>query len=188
MKLRGYQTYTSPSIRVVKHGRETGHTPQYEIKSQAAIFVDRNVPQTQLDTVGLCDQTREIVAVRTLVAGHAVTFVSVYLRPEARGGHNADWIAKIAAMAANEALVIGGDFNAKHTLWGYKLDSRRGNAVVDAVAHINLELLNDTDVPTRVAEHNKQMDTSPDLTWAITSLESELVCMPRHTGKRPPAH
>lgn len=117
MKLRGYHIYTSPSIPVVRHGQKTGETPEEEIKGQGAIFVDKRVPQTQLHNVGLCDQTRETVAVRTLVAGRD-TFVSVDPRSETRGGHNADCITKIAAVAVNEALIRGGDFSGKHTLWG----------------------------------------------------------------------
>lgn len=83
----------------------------------------------------MCDQTREVVAVRALVARRVITFVSVYLRPEARGSHGADWVPEIAMRANTKNLVIGEDFNSKHTIWGYPLDSRRGKAVVEAMAN-----------------------------------------------------
>lgn len=140
---------------MVRHGRKTRQTPHAEIKSQAAIFVNKNIPQTQLNTVGLCDQTREIVVIRTLVAGRVVTLASADLRRDTSEGHGAKWITKIAKMAANEALVIGCYFSAKHVLWEYHLDIRRSNALVNSMANIDLGLLHNTYVPTRVAEHNK---------------------------------
>lgn len=108
MKLLRYHIYASLWIRVLTHGRKTGQTPQEEIKRQATKFVENNVPQTQLGTVYVRDQTREKLSpARSSQYGSSLCLL--YFRSQTRKGNDADWIACIAAMAANEALVIGVD-------------------------------------------------------------------------------
>lgn len=96
MKLGGFQSYTSPLIQLARRGRLSRDRPSEEVRGQAAVIIDKDIPQTEPDTTDLCKQTREIVALRTFIACSNVTFVSVYLRPGRRGGLGADWIKEVA--------------------------------------------------------------------------------------------
>lgn len=46
------------------------------------VFNVNDMPQTQLGTRALCNETREIVAARLLLGSCNITFVFVYLRQE----------------------------------------------------------------------------------------------------------
>lgn len=68
-------------------------------------------------------------------------------------------------------LVDGEDCNAQQRLYGYPLDSGKRKAVHGAMTNAPLELLKDTDVPTRIAKHKKQRNTTSELTWIIPNWE-----------------
>ncbi|KAH7951768.1 hypothetical protein HPB52_012751 [Rhipicephalus sanguineus] len=53
-------------------------------------------------------------------------------------------------ITGDSRLVIGGDFNAPHTQWGYGHSSKKGNELADLIEKAGLTLLNE--------------DTTPDLT------------------------
>lgn len=119
------------------------------------MFVDRNLPQTQLDTSAYCDQSKEIIAVKVLVAERKINLISVYYRPGGRGGHDLDWVRDLNEALKGESIVIGGDFNSAHTMWNYSKDSRRGKNIVNAMTTARLDLLNEAGTFTRVATHFK---------------------------------
>lgn len=190
--LSGYHAYVNPTITRVSHAtgppctssqpNVPGAQKPTEKRGQAAVLIDRNLPQTQLNTSVLCSPVREVVAVRVQVANRRVTFVSVYIKPGLRNGDDMQWTATLRQLAGADALLIGGDFNARHTAWGYPTDTRRGDAILQAMATIKLDLLNSPDSPTRIAQYARQSDTTPDLTWASTSLRGTWSTMPDSMG------
>lgn len=66
--------------------------------------------------------------------------------------------------------IIGGDFNAKNTTWGYAATDVRGKLLEETMEMNNLMLLNDPFEATRIGLHASQKDTSPDLTFASPGL------------------
>lgn len=60
--------------------------------------------------------------------------------------------------------MIGGDFNAQHAAWGYKIETQKGrNLWLDAQQE-GLTLVTDPSVPTRIGT-SVCADTTPDLTF-----------------------
>lgn len=176
-KLTGFRSYSAPSITTRSRGRKPrtrkSEDSEEEARGSAAILVENGIPQTQINTANWCNSMREIVAVRTLISGKVVVFVSVYLRPGIKGGHDTDWIEELRDITGNDSLVIGGDFNTKHTLWGYKNNTSGGVRLVEVMESIGMELLNDLTVPTRIADRKTDRDTIPDLTWASPGLNGD---------------
>ncbi|KAG0414835.1 hypothetical protein HPB47_008002 [Ixodes persulcatus] len=62
--------------------------------------------------------------------------------------------------------ILAGDFNARHTAWGYPGENARGKNIKKAGLAAKLKLCNSPEVPTRLAQIPGHNDTSPDLTWA----------------------
>ncbi|KAG0443888.1 hypothetical protein HPB47_014415, partial [Ixodes persulcatus] len=64
------------------------------------------------------------------------------------------------------ALLVGGDFNAKHGEWGYAKSSARGAELLRRATDIGLVLINKPGTKARTAPSTNQQDTTPDPTWA----------------------
>ncbi|KAH9371139.1 hypothetical protein HPB48_000030 [Haemaphysalis longicornis] len=109
INLRGFDVYTTPVIRQSHRGRNNGDTSHPDVcNGQAAILVAKSVPQTQLDTIYLCDPNREVVAVRTQLRGQTVTFVSVYWRPMGRSKQDATRVNSLMQTLQGQSVLIGG--------------------------------------------------------------------------------
>ncbi|KAG0413442.1 hypothetical protein HPB47_009405 [Ixodes persulcatus] len=88
-------------------------------------------------------------------------------RPSIRNSVTIDWswVEDLRKMHPDSLVVIGGDFNTRHTSWGSRTDTYHGSNLVCAMKQNHLSLLNDPDLPTRVGQHARQGDTTTDLTW-----------------------
>ncbi|KAH9372256.1 hypothetical protein HPB48_012046 [Haemaphysalis longicornis] len=87
-----------------------------------------------------------------------------------RRQQDATWVNSLMQTLQGHSVLIGGDFNAWHTTWGYPRNNSRGTQLLVAMRHTRLELLNVPEVPTRIAAFASQRDTTPDLTWASPNL------------------
>ncbi|KAG0430883.1 hypothetical protein HPB47_022292 [Ixodes persulcatus] len=67
---------------------------------------------------------------------------------------------------AASMVILCGDFNARHTAWGYDKCSPRERKVMADTQNYHLSLINTPDDPTRIGQSIRQADTTPDLTWA----------------------
>lgn len=85
--------------------------------------------------------------------------------------NEADWIMKL--VTPKRHTILAGDFNARHTAWGYPDKNVRGRNIKEACITAKLELCNNPDVPTRLAQIAGHNDTSPDLTWVSPRLKVE---------------
>ncbi|KAH7968944.1 hypothetical protein HPB52_013057 [Rhipicephalus sanguineus] len=94
--------------------------------------------------------------------------VSVYYRPLTRKDQNDSftWLGKVQAQAASLPIVVGGDFNAKHSFRGYVKTDSRGLVLHDAIEMSTLNVCNIPDTQTRIGLHARQQDRTPDLTLA----------------------
>ncbi|KAM7313879.1 uncharacterized protein ISCGN_003666 [Ixodes scapularis] len=68
-----------------------------------------------------------------------------------------------STIVGGNALVLVGDFNARHTSWGYQEDSKKGKQLAAAIDNERLEIINDLLRPTRTG-NSINRDTNPDLT------------------------
>ncbi|KAG0415106.1 hypothetical protein HPB47_007719 [Ixodes persulcatus] len=61
-------------------------------------------------------------------------------------------------------IVIGGDFNTRHSDWGHEDETKKGQDIYEEYSSAGLTLLNDQRERTRVGQSERQQDSTPDLT------------------------
>lgn len=168
--IAGYQGYFQPSII---------HEGTTDPTAQAAIFIQRNIRRCQLDTSAYCSDTQEVVAVRIdSNSPQKIILVSAYLRPytgrQRRG--NFTWMSHLRSLFPSDGILVAGHFNAANTTWGYRRNTPRGVELEQQASLANLILLNDLDIPSRVALHSLQQCTTPDIAWSSQRLITSWHC------------
>lgn len=73
-------------------------------------------------------------------------------------------LGKIANIAKDSPLIVGGDFNAPHQAWGYAYPSSKGERLYTSASDLDLTLITDPETPTRCGTSSCR-DTTPDLTF-----------------------
>ncbi|KAH9383664.1 hypothetical protein HPB48_025416 [Haemaphysalis longicornis] len=142
--------YHTPTIQDNRSGDAPG---------KATVYIVRSVPQTPINLQKWCNQHQEVVAVLTRPAKTPLLLVSFYERP-GRARLNLGWLHHLRATYPGTPILIGGDFNAPHTLSGYEHDTKRGIQVHDTFTDMNISLINST-APTIPSTRSH----APDLTW-----------------------
>lgn len=164
--IQGYRTFQQATILHQGKGNQ-------QAQGQAALLVRHDCTATELQIPDLCNDFREIVAVKLCPRGHRpMVAVSAYYRP-LTGKHRNDsyqWLGKVQAQAGGLPILVGGDFNAKHQTWGYAKADSRGRILHDAIEMSALDICNTPETPTRIGLHARQQDTTPDLTLATPGL------------------
>ncbi|KAH7953247.1 hypothetical protein HPB49_006457 [Dermacentor silvarum] len=84
-------------------------------------------------------------------------------------------------LAGNRPLLILCDFNAPHTLWGYKFQSKRGKALVKTMEDLDVSLLHEPGVTTRRG-NSVSRDTTPDLSRLSGMLDISWKCEDEDLG------
>ncbi|XP_040074000.1 uncharacterized protein LOC115313370 [Ixodes scapularis] len=78
-------------------------------------------------------------------------------------------------------LVIIGDFNAHHTIWGCHRDNKKGRQLHEAIRQNNLHFCNTPDTPTRMG-NSVSRDTTPDLTLTYGLKDPTWECLTETLG------
>ncbi|XP_077548311.1 uncharacterized protein LOC144161527 [Haemaphysalis longicornis] len=152
-RLPGYVTYTDPT--------EEG----------TAVLVRSNVAATQHVTAqGGCEHTLVEIHARTIGNTGNLYVMSAYCRPSQRQYDFDRVVSQAKRLAGSRPLLILGDFNAPHTTWGYKYQSKRGKALANTMEDHEMALLNEPDVATRRG-NSANRDTTPDLSWLSGALD-----------------
>lgn len=86
--LPGSEHYVNPSIPH-KPTRATNSVPA--CNGKAAVYIDRSLPQAEIDRTTWCTAGQEIVAVRTQLRMRKYVLVSAYYRPQQPRGTRPDW-------------------------------------------------------------------------------------------------
>lgn len=73
-------------------------------------------------------------------------------------------LGKIARLAKDSPLIVGGDFNAPHQAWGYAYPSSKGDRLHTTASDLDFTLITDPETPTRCGTSTCR-DTTPDLTF-----------------------
>lgn len=162
-KIPNYTTYMDPKIpRTYKDKTKSPSTP-----GQAAVLVHKSCHSVQHRWDEASNSNREVIIVRVQPpSGKPVLLVSVYYRPQcnSRTRDSYDWISHIFSLNFSGPVIIGGDFNARSTLWGYSHSDLRGKLLEQVLEYSPLQLCNEPFTPTRIGLHSSQQDTTPDLT------------------------
>lgn len=169
-KIRGYTTYSEPSIT---HQGKVSSPTQPSVVEQAAVLVRSDLGCCKVSVPGQCSKDHEVVIVQVrLPDGKPLLAASVYYRPVTGSQKSVkyNWLRHLVLRYPHTLIVIGGDFNAKSTTWGYDSTDGRGSCLEAAIDDCGLSLLNDPTLATRVGLHRRQKNTSPDLTIATTGV------------------
>lgn len=127
--LTGYFCYNNPTMSGFPNG-------------SASLFIRKTLPQQQIDTKDLCTQDMEITAARVMVAGQNLCVTSVYVRAGKSGIKVADLVKGIC-QRCNDPIILCGDWNAHHSLWGGSRDDTRGRTLIKCFEEYNLAVAND---------------------------------------------
>ncbi|KAG0422128.1 hypothetical protein HPB47_002050, partial [Ixodes persulcatus] len=141
-----------------------GHITNY---GNVATLIKKTHKQTKLNSEAACSDYREVVSTRVNIGETRINIHNIYIRPSV-GSNEANWIKNL--VQKDKHTILAGDFNARHTAWGYANKNARGKNIKKACVAAGLQLCNDPDTPTRLAQAKNQNDTSPDLTWVSPRL------------------
>lgn len=161
MRLSGYCRYTTPAIPYASHG-------------SAAVFVAKHLPQLHLPTTHLSSACVELVAVKVKLGNNLLTVASIYIRPCSTSNNvqlPPDYLLQVKA-ALPGPLLLCGDLNAHHPLWGSHKTDTRGQTIANSLQDSDLLVAN-TGEPTFIrAPHSSAIDVTlhtPDVPahWEI---------------------
>lgn len=94
--------------------------------------------------------------------GKSMYILNIYCKPKKKQAQIRNIVKQPVATAGSCPLVIVGDFNAAHPIWGYRYSNKRGNELAAIIEEEDLTLLTDSTWPTRVG-NSVTTDTCPDL-------------------------
>lgn len=152
-RLPGYITYADPT------------------EKSTAILVKGCVAAIQhLTPQKDCEHTLVEILSQSTKKKSNLLIINMYCRPSRKQPGIREVIQEALLLAKDAPLLIVGDFNAPHQLWGYTYNSKKGKAIVESIEQDHLTLLNDPQTPTRTGT-SVSRDTSPDLTLLAGSLD-----------------
>lgn len=125
--ISGYKAYCCPSISTFANG-------------SSALYIRHELPQCQISTDSLNTADAEFVAVKVSFKKATITVVSVYIRP----GRDCDMMDAFQEWCEQHktGLIVCGDFNAHHTLWGSETTDNRGRRLEEIFLSSQLSVAN----------------------------------------------
>lgn len=162
-KIPYYNTFMEPKIA---HASKDPAKPKTGL-GQAAALVHLSCQAVQHKWDAASNSNREVVVVRIQPpGGKPMLVISLYYRPQCNSKTTAtyDWITYLFSLNFSGSIIIGRDFNAKSSLWGYSQSDLRGKVLRQALKLSSLQLRNEPFVQTRVGLHSSHRDTTPDVT------------------------
>ncbi|KAM7284950.1 uncharacterized protein ISCGN_031948 [Ixodes scapularis] len=168
LNIPGYQKFTQPSICVTPRKNKKLQPPNTAIApiTTTATYVAKQIPSNQINTDHLNDQNQEIVGIECQPPNQSqpITLFNVYWRPNTKIAKT-QWIRDLAQKTKGHRVIIAGDFNSHHPLWGYENTNHNGNTLHNQTAQHKFHLINDVTATTRIG-NSVEKDTSPDLCWS----------------------
>lgn len=117
-----------------------------------------------------CEHVLVEIHSRDIGSSKNIFILNAYCRPSKKDVDiEGTMLDCIRAAKARPTLILG-DFNAPHTQWGYKFQSRRGKHLMNAIEKHNAKILNELKTPTRIGTSTAR-DTTPDLSLLIGDLD-----------------
>ncbi|KAM7313936.1 hypothetical protein ISCGN_003723 [Ixodes scapularis] len=168
LNIPGYQKFTQPSICVTPRKNKKLQPPNKAIApiTTTATYVAKQIPSNQINTDHLNDQNQEIVGIECQPPNQSqpITLFNVHWRPNTKIAKT-QWIRDLAQKTKGHRIIIAGDFNSHHPLWGYENTNHNGNTLHNQTAQHKFHLINNVTATTRIG-NSVEKDTSPDLCWS----------------------
>lgn len=137
-----------------------------------ATLVKRNHAVVQHDTEIKAINHILLELIPTRKTEDSLFVLNIYSSPKCRKHKFRTLFRKTLAITGNRALVIGGDFNAPHGAWGYRIETQKGrNLWLDAQEE-GLTLVTDPSIPTRTVT-SVCAHITPDLTFTKNILDTQ---------------
>lgn len=164
--------------RVVQaRGTEPNWAAVVVLDNSATITVDPAL-QTDCLAVAILDTDKGPLAL-----------MSAYIPPRADIAPHLTRLAAVIRALPTTRLVLAGDFNAWHTLWGSARTNDRGEALADLLAELDLEVLNEGSEPTFQAwRAGREHSSRVDVTFCDGQLLSRVLKWSIHAGATTSAH
>lgn len=133
------------------------------------------IEKTQhIRTITQVDRHTELQAFN-IKTGHNkhITIINTYIPPEHSPGLPANYMIRLQALNTLPNILLGGDFNAKHTDWYIHQDStQRGRDICTQLDQ--LYILNNTNSHTHIPHQANFSLTSPDITLCSSNIAPSL--------------
>lgn len=126
--ISGYDVYKNPSISSFPNG-------------SAALYVRNGVPHIEIPVDDLCTELVDLAAARVQLREKYLSVVSVYARPRVKVA--VDAIVKELCKRCPTPVIICGDWNAHHELWGDARIDERGRLLAEIFEVEELAIAND---------------------------------------------
>ncbi|KAG0417103.1 hypothetical protein HPB47_005878 [Ixodes persulcatus] len=146
VRLPGYVTY----------GTDTGNS-LHTLVSKRLVAIQHHLQQSEPLAILL-----EIIPPATKKK-NPMFLLNIYCRPKSPPTILKHVLEQATHTAANNPLLIVGDFNAAHPLWGYAYTNPRVNLLHKLIEDMNLTFVTDPTTSTRLGT-SVTRDTNPDLT------------------------
>ncbi|XP_040072031.2 uncharacterized protein LOC120844346 [Ixodes scapularis] len=165
-----------PEIVALHETNRSPHLPGHAAyadpteKSTAILIKGCIAAMQHLTTQKDCEHTLVEIISKSTKKKSNLFILNMYCRPSRKQPGIREVIREALFIAKDSPLLIVGDFNAPHRLWGYTHNSKKGKAIVESIEQEHLTLLNDPQTPTRTGT-SVSRDTSPDLTLLAGTLD-----------------
>ncbi|CAK1587356.1 unnamed protein product [Parnassius mnemosyne] len=148
----GAKAHVTCRHRVIQ--KQTNDT-QKPVKS-AVIVVDSSVQYTVNPDI----ITENIDACKFKICNHYVAIINIYMEEAQDVEQDLRIISNYRNILDSENIIIGGDLNAKSPWWGCDVEDRRGTAISESFAQLELHILNTGKTPTFWAHRGNRDYTS----------------------------
>lgn len=161
-RLPGYRPFAKPpSARAV--GKGVGQGVCTLVKKNLTVIDHELLPYGPIE-----HSTVEIVMGKK-ERRESIFIINVYSNPRHCQQKFHTLVHKTQQLAGSNVTLLCGDFNARHTAWGYSHTTAKGHSLYDETIDAGYQLLNDPNAPTRNGT-STQSDTSPDLAFVNMDL------------------
>ena len=126
--LKEGHSYKLPGYAVIRKDRVEGK------KGGVATFIRDNMSYSVLDS----HADFEAITVKIKTRNGYITVVNIYIPPEPEIN-----FSNFESLLMHRNMVLVGDFNAKHRIWGSPASDTRGNRIEELVDRKNLCVIND---------------------------------------------
>lgn len=126
--ISGYTAYRNATISTFPNG-------------SAILYVRNNYNHSEVDVRDLCSDELDMAAVRVQIQDKIICVASIYMRPRVKV--NVQQIIANLVKRCSGRLIICGDWNAHHSLWGDTRNDRRGQDLAHTFEKNNLVVAND---------------------------------------------
>lgn len=133
------ETWFKPNTIINIYGYHIIRNDRVDGKGGVAILIKNTLPFNELIVTHNFNREIEVCAANVSIDGQKITFLSIYKPPNVKTNIN-DWDRLFSQFPT--PVVIGGDFNAHHGLWGAAKKDASGDQLVEIIDKLNLINLN----------------------------------------------